>query len=144
MGKIDLIIQIKKDVFNNALCFFRILLIFIFLPLISCKSVSKFFFGTPVSEVMNSWIGDSKQNLVIKWGPPNRLISDHNNGEIYLYSTQKHNQGLYNSHTNEWVGSYYYWEHKMFFVNRDNKIYNWLIRTDKIPPQEYNLNIYFR
>lgn len=35
---------------------------------------------------VKSWIGQTKQEMLLNWGPPNARFSDGNNGEIYTYS----------------------------------------------------------
>ena len=101
-----------------------IILIIVSLSLISCISTKK---------LMNSWVGDSKQNLVLKWGPPTRIASDANNGEIYIYERQ------YMAY-----GGVVRYDHKMFYIHSDDKIYFWRTESGPIPAQQMNVNLYVR
>lgn len=38
-------------------------------------------------KIMNSWLGSTKQNLIMSWGPPDRIASDGGTGEILVYAT---------------------------------------------------------
>lgn len=89
--------------------------------LTSCASQKK---------VMNSWLGNTKQHLIMKWGPPARTSSDGGEGEILIYSTPF-----------AYYGNNYYRYH-MFYVNNENKIYHWLIQTGQIPPQRLDMNVF--
>ena len=88
--------------------------------LISCQSEKK---------LMTSWVGHTKQDLVLKWGPPTRVASDQNNGEIYIYETQSmaYNTVRYN--------------HRMFYINNSGRVYYWRTQSGPIPAQQINLYI---
>jgi hypothetical protein len=47
---------------------------------------------------MDSWIGSSKQDVIMKFGPPERSASDGGSGEVLVYSNQFYNSYL---HTGE-------------------------------------------
>lgn len=81
---------------------------------------------------MDSWIDNSKQDLVLKWGPPARVASDANGGEIYIYESTSmvYNVVRYN--------------HRMFYINSDNKIYSWRTASGPVPAQQINVNLYVR
>jgi hypothetical protein len=81
-------------------------------------------------KVMTSYMGASKQTIVMNFGPPARIASDANNGEIYIYERA---YMMYN------VVRY---EHKMIYINSDNKAYYWRIESGPVPAQQMNVNMY--
>ncbi len=91
-------------------------------------------------KVMDSWIGASKQQLYMKWGPPTKTASDGGGGEILVYSEQGYNPGI----PNYGVAPSTYWDNKYFYVNSEGKIYHWMTKSEQIPPQQIDLNIYRR
>ena len=102
-----------------------ITILLILFTLSSCKSTKK---------VMNSWLGSTKQSLIMSWGPPARTASDGGGGEILIYSNQVY-MPEYNMN---------YYKYKMFYVNSDKKIYYWRTETKDIPPTRIDLNVYKR
>ena len=98
-----------------------LILIFIVALLTSCTSTKK---------TMNSWIGYTKQDLVLKWGQPARKESDENGGQIYVYETE------YQSYaTSMYV-------HKFFYIDSDGKIYHWRTQRGGLPAQQMNISVY--
>ncbi len=101
----------------------RLFTIFILTSLFlsSCVSTKK---------VMDSYIGATKQDLVRQMGPPARIASDANSGEIYIYESMSmmYNVVRYN--------------HKMFYINSDNTIYSWRTASGPVPAQQVNVNLY--
>ena len=79
-------------------------------------------------------MGDTKQDLILKWGPPERTASDGGTGEILVYSKQKYNP--YASST-----MYYIY---MFHTDVAGKIYYWRTESGAVPPQNINMNLYIR
>ena len=100
---------------------------------------------------MDSWLGHSKQELIMKWGPPARTASDGGTGEILVYAQQVYippssntfydNNNVGHTTYNQGVN---YWDYKMFYVNSDSKIYYWMVKREQIPPTQIDLNIYRR
>lgn len=98
-------------------------------------------------KVMDSWVGSTKQNLIMSWGPPARTASDGANGEILVYAKQIYipSMTFYNGYGGSTTSpSQTYWDYKMFWVNSDGKIYHWMIQRQQIPPMQIDLNIYRR
>jgi hypothetical protein len=89
---------------------------------------------TSQKEIMNSWLGSTKQNLVMSWGPPARTASDGGTGEILIYARQVYIP-QYNMN---------YYDYKMMYVNSDGKIYHWITQRQQVPPTQIDLNIYKR
>lgn len=87
---------------------------------------------TSERKVMDSWINNTKRDLVLKWGPPARTASDANGGEIYIYESRSmvYNVVRYN--------------HRMFYINSDDKIYFWRTESGPVPAQQLNVNLYIR
>ena len=73
-----------------------LLLIFLF----ACTSQKK---------VMDSWIGNNKQTLMMKWGIPAR-VEKTDQGEVIVYTSQR--QAMLTNGT--MIGAY---DHKLFFGN---------------------------
>jgi hypothetical protein len=101
----------------------HIFYILLALILASCSSEKK---------MMDSWLGDTKQDLILKWGPPERTASDGGGGEVLVYSNQ-----VYNPYTRNTI-----YQCRMFYVDSDGKIYHWLKQGSLVPPQEMNVNLY--
>lgn len=78
---------------------------------------------------MDSWIGSSKQTLIMSWGPPAKIESDGDGGEILVYAHQVY------------IPAYRinYWDYKMMYADKDGKIYHWLISRQQIPPTEIDV-----
>ena len=49
-------------------------------------------------EVLNSWLGSTKNEILMEFGPPKSVTSDGNNGEILIYSNTKRNSISYAIH----------------------------------------------
>jgi hypothetical protein len=93
---------------------------------------------TSTKEIMNSWLGATKQQLIQKWGPPNRVTSDGGNGEILIYAKQGYYPGINGQ------GAFAYWDYSYMYADVNGKIYYWKTNTERIPPSQINLNIYRR
>ncbi len=71
---------------------------------------------------MQSWIGSTKQQLLLKWGPPTNVYSDGVGGEILCYEQTASTAGYYGQ-------SWYYppqqilW-YRHFFINPSGIIYH--------------------
>lgn len=107
----------------------KVLIVFMVLSLFSCKSTRK---------VMDSWLGATKQQLIMSWGPPTKSASDGGNGEILVYSKQGYIPA------SQYMVAQSYWDNKYFYINSSGKIYHWMTKREQIPPQQIDLNIYRR
>ena len=76
---------------------------------------------------MDTWIGDTKQHLIMSWGPPARTASDGGTGQILIYAFPF------------WSSS---WKYKMFYVDSTDKIYHWFMKTEYVPPAQLNVDMY--
>jgi hypothetical protein len=83
-------------------------------------------------KLMDSWIGSTKQDLILKWGPPEREVSDGGSGEILVYS-----RSFFNPNAN--LTQYVY---RMMYVDREGKIYHWLTQTGLVPPELFIVTIH--
>lgn len=83
---------------------------------------------------MNSWIGSTKSNLVLHFGPPPQTASDENGGNVFVYS-QRH-YGNFNGSVVD------YWEYKMFYINQSGIVYHWRIERSPNPPTRIDLNLF--
>jgi hypothetical protein len=93
---------------------------------------------TSQKEIMNSWIGSTKQELILNWGPPVRTASDGGTGEILVYARQGYFPG-YNGQ-----GAYTYWDYRYMYTDSSGKIYSWMTRQERVPPAQIDLNIFKR
>jgi hypothetical protein len=85
---------------------------------------------------MDSWLGHTRQDLIMNWGPPQRTASDGGTGEILVYSRHVYMNlpsGLIN-----------YYEYKMMYINSEGRIYHWMIQNQQVPPTQIDLNVYKR
>jgi hypothetical protein len=89
---------------------------------------------TSQKEIMNSWLGSTKQQLIRSWRPPARTASDGGTGEILIYASQVYIP-QYNIN---------YYDYIMFYVNSEGKIYHWITQRQQVPPTQIDLNIYKR
>jgi hypothetical protein len=93
-------------------------------------------------EILNSWIGSTKQNLIMSWGPPAKTASDGGTGEILIYAKQVYIAPIYYSGGS--TQAQIYWDYKMFYVNSDGKVYHWITQRQSVPPTQIDLNVYKR
>jgi hypothetical protein len=108
-------------------------------------------FCTSQKEVMNSWVGSTKQNLIMSWGPPLRTTDDGAGGEILVYAKQVYIPSRTSTFHDGYGGTstttsqpINYWDYKMFWVNTEGKIYHWITQKHQIPPTQIDLNVYRR
>jgi hypothetical protein len=93
---------------------------------------------TSTKKVMDSWLGSTKQQLIMSWGPPARTASDGGTGEILVYANQGYYPGINGN------GAFTYWDYKYMYADSDGKIYYWMTRRERVPPTQIDLNIYRR
>ena len=87
---------------------------------------------------MDSWLGKTKRELIMQWGPPVRTASDGSTGEILVYAYQ----GYYSGYNGQ--GSYTYWDYKYMYANYSGSIYYWMTKRERVPPMQIDLNVYKR
>lgn len=100
-------------------------------------------------KAMDTWIGGTKQNLIMSQGYPSKTASDGGSGEILVYANHVYippsNSTFY---TNDGVGhtSYNaganYWHYRMFFCDANGKIYHWILKNEQVPPEQIDVNLY--
>lgn len=71
---------------------------------------------TSIAQRMDSWVGKTRQELLLAQGPANDTVSDGNNGYIVIYYLS--NVGFNGSVTSTRYS---------FYINEDNKIYTWRV-----------------
>lgn len=100
---------------------------------------------TSTKKVMDSYLGRTKSNLILNWGPPTNVANDGQGGEIYIYARKIHYQGSSGITTPTYGGGTYtssptpgntFWNYKMFYVNSNGIIYHWKVNSYQIPPNE--------
>jgi len=105
------------------------LILLLSFSIFSCVSTKK---------AMNSWIGSTKQQLIMVWGPPVKTASDGAAGEILVYSKKIYISG------SKYMEAQTYWDNRYFYLNSSGKVYHWSIKQEQVPPQQINLNVYRR
>lgn len=96
---------------------------------------------------MDSWLGHTKQELIMTWGPPSRVASDGAGGEIVVFAKQGYMPPTTfydNTGGSTTSNSLTFWDYKMFWIDTQGKIYHWMTQRQQVPPQQIDLNIYFR
>jgi len=106
------------------------------LTLVSCVTTTppKSDFAEEEQVTMNSWLGHSKQELILSWGPPTRVTSDYQDGEVLIYDRtvtlpampghiQRTPFGSGLQYTNPM--NLTITRSRMFYVNPQGKIYHW-------------------
>lgn len=71
------------------------------------------FIGCSVRKKMDSWLGQSKHDVIMSWGPPESTAPDGNGGEIITYSQRVANQ--YADYTMK----------ANFYINGSGVVYHW-------------------
>jgi hypothetical protein len=66
---------------------------------------------------MDSWLGSSKQALILEWGAPDRITTDGSTGEVLVYTKTASAHNAYYSVTQ--YATY------MFYVHAAGDIYFW-------------------
>ena len=82
--------------------------------------------------IAESWIGSHKSELVMQWGPPDRIASDERGGEIYVYSMNRKFGQTTGSIRKDYLGNLTYSSPQdvsfegaqLFFVNEKGIIYS--------------------
>jgi hypothetical protein len=77
---------------------------------------------TSQREIMDSWLGSTKHQLLTEWGPPSQTSDDGDGGEILVFTSST----FYNNAV--------FYRNKIFYVGKDKKIYRWMVRTTQQPP----------
>lgn len=97
----------------------------------SCKTTS---FAQKEKTTMDSWLGHSKAELLQSWGPPTKVDSDGQGGEILTYDKSVALTQTPGTVYNNGYGGINYTRpqnnvvtrSRMFYVNQQGKIYHWL------------------
>jgi hypothetical protein len=112
----QLIIQYMKS---------RLIVVLFVLFLMSCVSTR---------DAMNTWLGHTQKEVILKWGPPARTTSDGGTGTILVYAFQGSVYG---------TGKAYY-DYKMLYVNEKNIVYYWMTKRDYVPPTQIDITNFRR
>lgn len=98
---------------------------------------------TSTRKVLDSWMGSTKQNLIISWGPPQRVFDNSPNGEILVYAKQVYiapTTYYYGNNPTTIVGQNY-WNYTYMYINTESKVYYWRTEKQQVPPQQIDLYI---
>ncbi len=104
----------------------KLILTIFFVTSLACSNTKK---------IMNAWVGLTKQQLILSWGPPSRIASDGGNGEILVYANQLYSPGV------NGTGAFSYLNYKYMYVDSSSKIYHWLVKIEQIPPTQVDINV---
>lgn len=84
---------------------------------------------------MDSWLGSTKQQVIMGNGIPLKTSTDGNGGEVLLYGQQ---------FSFSYPTYHVVWAYKMFFIDTSDKVYHWLTQRSDVPPQQFNINLHIR
>jgi hypothetical protein len=81
-----------------------------------------------VNGQMKTWIGQSKQQLLMQWGPPSATFDDGNGGEVWTYESFRQTIGV--AQTNSYGQTLYrppqqYRAVRQFYIDRNGTIYSY-------------------
>lgn len=68
----------------------------------------------------------------MQWGPPAREDSDGEGGEIVIYAKEA-------SFPSDTVR---YYNYVVFYLNSENRIYNWLTKREQVSPDQIDTDVY--
>ena len=106
---------------------YRIILPSLLLTLVlSCTSTRK---------ALDPWLGATKKELILNWGPPIRTTSDGGTGEILVYAEQGDQPATATSR------AYAFWSYTYMYVDTTGKIYHWLRKASRVPPTDVGVII---
>lgn len=109
-----------------------------------------------IQKEMDSWMGATKKELLMSYGPASRTTSDGDGGEILVFSDQVvHDNPSLVSDGNGGLQvqqnmPYVYYRHKMYYINSSGRVYHWRYDKNKVPPDRLmiqggvDLNVYNR
>ena len=87
---------------------------------------------TSTSDVMQSWVGNTQHDLILKWGPPTRTASDGADGIILIYEYTSSGQIPGQAYVGAGGVVFYTAPQstqrtatRMFYVNSAGVIYSW-------------------
>lgn len=77
---------------------------------------------TTERQIMDSWLGSTKHELILQQGLPDQSGSDGSDGEVLVYSSS------YFYGTNVW------YKNRVFYLNSAGKVYRWMVKNTPQPP----------
>lgn len=95
--------------------------LFITITIYSCE-VTK---PVNVSEDMNAWIGKKESDLILEFGPPNRITSDGSKGKILIYEKTTVAQITIPSGNYELTKAVPRSRYRQFYINDKGEVYYW-------------------
>jgi hypothetical protein len=84
---------------------------------------------------LDPWLGATKHELIMSWGPPIRTASDGGTGEVLVYAEQGEHP------TTGAMSGYEYWDYKYMYIDSTGKIYHWLRKASRVPPTDVDIII---
>ena len=85
---------------------------------------------TSTRKALDPWLGATKKELILNWGPPIRTTSDGGTGEILVYAEQGDQAATPTSR------AYSFWSYTYMYVDSTGKIYHWLRKATRVPPTQ--------
>jgi hypothetical protein len=104
-----------------------LLLIFLLSFFSSCFSSRK------TTESMKVWLGEKKHNLIMSYGPPDKISEDGAGGEVLVYITNYYTPVTSTSPANTLSNAQQF---KMYFINPEGIIYHCLVKNQQIAPTQ--------
>ena len=91
--------------------------------------------GPTTKEVMNSYMGKTKKDVILAWGPPTRVTEDGDGGEILIYEKwvnygsstygNVNNSGDYNQRSSQYTKHFV----REFYINKEGRVYYWRFKN---------------
>ncbi|MBC8551243.1 MAG: discoidin domain-containing protein [Candidatus Marinimicrobia bacterium] len=119
------------------------------------RNILPFFFSliliiscTNTADILNTWLGLSKHDLIVGWGPPLRTEPDGKGGEIAVYAKQLYEDGTTGyswtdkkgtTYTTAPEAGYHYWRWYYFYINAQDKIYHWRYEDNQAAPKQVDV-----
>jgi hypothetical protein len=95
------------------------------------------------SKKMDTWMGHTKQDIIERWGYPDRIVDNEQSGEILIYAKNVYvAPSTYNTgYSAAYIQGENYWSYTYFFINPNGVAYHWLKQKQPIPPQQIDVRI---
>lgn len=83
---------------------------------------------------MYVWLGETKQKLLMSYGPPDQVSDDGAGGEILIFKTfyTPPVTGINQTTT---------FRSKMYFINSNGIVYHCLSKLEAVPPSQVNVSV---
>ena len=92
--------------------------------------LSLFLSCTSTRKALDPWLGATKKELIMSWGPPIRTTSDGGTGEVLVYVAQGEFAATPGNRPDK------FWNYTYMYVDTTGRIYHWLRKASRVPPTD--------